>query len=34
MMAYGEYMKKLGVSEWHRWFKERQQHVQDDPESG
>jgi hypothetical protein len=34
-VAYGEYaMKKLSVFEWHRWFKEGQTDVQDDPRSG
>jgi hypothetical protein len=34
-VAYGEYtMKKLSVFEWHRWFKEGQDDVQDDPSSG
>jgi len=34
-VAYGEYaMKKLSVSEWHRWFKEGQEDVQDNPRSG
>jgi hypothetical protein len=27
-------MKKAGVLEWHRQFKEGQQDVQDDPRSG
>jgi hypothetical protein len=34
-LAYDEYaMKKLGVSEWCRWFKEGREDVQDDPRSG
>jgi hypothetical protein len=34
-LAYGEYAtKKLSVSEWHRRFKEGQEHVQDSPRSG
>jgi len=33
-VAYGEYaMRKTGVSEWHRRFKEERD-VQDDPRSG
>ena len=33
-VAYGKYaMKKLSVFEWHRWFKEGQEDVQDDPRS-
>jgi hypothetical protein len=34
-LAYGEYvMKKSSVFEWHRWFKEGQEDVQDKPRSG
>jgi len=34
-VAYDEYaMKKLSVFEWHRWFKEGREDVQDDPRSG
>jgi hypothetical protein len=34
-MAYGEYtMKKFGVSECQRWFKEGREDVQDDLRSG
>jgi transposase len=34
-VAYGEYaMKKSGVFEWHRRFKEEREDVQDDPRSG
>jgi len=34
-VAYGEYsMKKSSVFEWHRWFKEGREDVQDDPRSG
>jgi len=33
--AYGEYaMKKSSVFEWHRWFKEGREDVQDDQEVG
>jgi hypothetical protein len=28
------YVKKLSVLEWHRWFKEGQEDVQDGPRSG
>jgi hypothetical protein len=34
-LAYDRYtMKKLSVFEWHRWSKEGQEDVQDDPKSG
>jgi hypothetical protein len=34
-LAYGEHaMKKSSHFEWHRWLKERQEVVQDDPRSG
>ena len=34
-VVYGEYaMKKSRVFEWHRWFKEGREDVQDDPRSG
>jgi hypothetical protein len=34
-VAYGEYaMKKPSVFEWHRWFKEGREDVQDNPRSG
>ena len=34
-VAYGEYaMKELSVFEWHRWFKEGREGVQDDSSSG
>jgi hypothetical protein len=34
-VVYGEYaIKKSSVFEWHRWFKEGREHVQDDPRSG
>jgi hypothetical protein len=34
-VAYSEYvMKKSSVFEWHRWFKEGPEDVQDDPSSG
>jgi len=34
-VAYGEYaMKKSSVFEWHRWFKEGREDVQDDTRSG
>jgi len=34
-VAYCEYaMKKLNGFEWHRWFKEGPEDVQDDPRSG
>ena len=33
-VSYGEYtMKKSGVFEWHRWFKEGREDVHDDPRS-
>jgi len=35
ILAYGENdMKKSSVFEWHRWFKEGQENVKDDPRSG
>jgi hypothetical protein len=34
-LAYGEYaMKKSSVFEWHRWFREGQEDVHNDPRSG
>jgi hypothetical protein len=34
-VAYGKYaMKKSSVFEWHRWFKEGQEDVQDYPRTG
>ena len=34
-VAYGEYaMKKSSVFEWHRWFKEGREDVQNNPRSG
>jgi len=34
-VAYGEYtMKKSSVFEWHRWFKEGREDVQDDTRRG
>jgi len=34
-VACGEYaMKKLSGFEWHRWFKEGREDVQDDPRNG
>ena len=34
-VAYGEYaMKKSSVFEWHKWFKEEREKVQEDPRSG
>jgi hypothetical protein len=31
ILAYGEYaMRELSVFEWHRWFKERREVVQED----
>ena len=34
-VAYGEYArKKSSVFEWHRWFKEGREDMQDDPRSG
>jgi len=34
-VAYGKYaLTKLSVFEWHRWFKEGEEDVQDDPRSG
>ena len=34
-VVYGEYaVKKSSVFEWHRWFKEGRENVQDDPRSG
>jgi len=34
-VIYGEYvMKKSSVFEWHRWFKEGREDVQDDTRSG
>jgi hypothetical protein len=33
-LAYGEYaLKKSIIFEWHRWFKDEQEDVQDDPRS-
>jgi hypothetical protein len=35
IMTYGEYaMKKSSVFEWHKWFKEEREKVQEDPRSG
>jgi len=34
-VAYGEYaMKKSSVFEWHRWFKEGREDVQNNPRNG
>jgi hypothetical protein len=32
--AYGEAMKKSSVSEWHKWFRDDRENVEDEERSG